>query len=140
MPFGGDGWAKRYGDQPISQFVGAELIAEQWNLSRAELEEFALRSHRLAAEAQDEGRFEREIAPWNGFAADEGIRRGTTAEQMAALQPPDRRRTPDRGPREPDLGRRGRGAGRLRGRRRALRPRAARAVPRARPSSAATRC
>jgi acetyl-CoA C-acetyltransferase len=46
-----------------------------------------LRSHRLAAEAQDEGRFEREIAPWNGFAADEGIRRGTTAEQMAALQP-----------------------------------------------------
>ncbi len=85
--FGGDGWAKRYGDQPISQFVGAELIAERWNLSRAELEEFALRSHRLAAEAQDDGRFVREIAPWNGFAADEGIRRGTTPEQMAALAP-----------------------------------------------------
>ena len=85
--FGGTGWAKRYGDQPISQFVGAELIAERWDLSRAELEELALRSHRLAAEAQDEGRFAREIAAWNGFSADEGIRRGTTREQMAALEP-----------------------------------------------------
>ena len=85
--FGGTGWAKRYGDQPISQFVGAEMIAERWDLSREELEELALRSHQLAAAAQDEGRFTREIAPWNGFAADEGIRRGTTREQMAALAP-----------------------------------------------------
>ena len=85
--FGGTGWAARYGDQPISQFVGAELVAAQWDLGRPELEELALRSHRLAGEAQDDGRFVREIAPWNGFAADEGIRRGTTREQMAALEP-----------------------------------------------------
>jgi acetyl-CoA C-acetyltransferase len=85
--FGGEGWAKRYGDQTISQFVGAELIAEQWGLGRPELEDFALRSHRLAAEAWDDGRFDREVVAWNGFAADEGIRRGTTREQLAALQP-----------------------------------------------------
>ena len=67
--------------------MGAELVAAQWDLGRQELEEFALRSHRLAGEAQDEGRFDREIAPWNGFAADEGTRRDTTREQMAALEP-----------------------------------------------------
>jgi acetyl-CoA C-acetyltransferase len=85
--FGGTGWGARYGEQPISQFVGAELVAAQWDLGRPELEELALRSHRLAGEAQDDGRFVREIAPWNGFAADEGIRRETTREQMAALEP-----------------------------------------------------
>jgi acetyl-CoA C-acetyltransferase len=87
-PFGGSrGWRARYGDQPVSQFHGAEMIAEKWNLSRRDLEEFALESHRRALRAIDEGRFTREIAPWDGLAVDEGPRRDTTLEKMATLKP-----------------------------------------------------
>ena len=53
----------RYGDQEISQFRGAELIAEKWDITREDMEAFALESHRRALQATDEGRFEREIAP-----------------------------------------------------------------------------
>ena len=80
-------WTDRYGDQEISQFAGAELIAEKWDISREEMERFALESHRRAALAQDEGRFTREIAPLNGLDHDEGVRRDTTLERMAGLAP-----------------------------------------------------
>ncbi|MGO4488739.1 acetyl-CoA C-acetyltransferase [Microbacterium sp. 2RAF4] len=80
-------WTDRYGDQEISQFAGAELIAERWDISREEMERFALESHRRAALAQDEGRFIREIAPLNGLDHDEGVRRDTTLERMAGLAP-----------------------------------------------------
>ena len=80
-------WTDRYGDQEISQFAGAELIAEKWDISRDQMEQFALESHRRAALAQDEGRFIREIAPLNGLDHDEGVRRDTTLERMAGLAP-----------------------------------------------------
>ena len=80
-------WTDRYGDQEISQFAGAELIAERWDISREEMERFALESHRRAALAQDEGRFIGEIAPLNGLDHDEGVRRDTTLERMAGLAP-----------------------------------------------------
>lgn len=80
------GWQARYPDQEISQFVGAEMIAEKWNISREEMEQFALESHRRAAHAQDEGRFADEIAPLNGLDHDEGVRRDTSLERMAGLQ------------------------------------------------------
>lgn len=81
------GWRARYGDQEISQFRGAELIAERWGISREEMEQFALESHRRAARAQDEGRFANEIAPLNGLDHDEGVRRDTSLERMAGLAP-----------------------------------------------------
>jgi len=83
----GKGWHERYGDQEISQFRGAQLICEKWGIKRAELEEFALESHRRAIQAIDEGRFEREITPVGGVTADEGPRRDTSLEQMAGLNP-----------------------------------------------------
>jgi acetyl-CoA C-acetyltransferase len=86
LPFG-QGWKERYGDQEISQFRGAQLICEKWGISRAQLEEFALESHRRAIQAIDEGRFEREIATVNGVSVDEGPRRDTSLEKMAALAP-----------------------------------------------------
>jgi acetyl-CoA C-acetyltransferase len=82
-----EGWRKRYGDQEISQFRGAELIAEQWQLSRRQMEEFALESNRRAIAAVDGGVFDPEIVPLNGVARDETPRRGTTLERMSTLQP-----------------------------------------------------
>ena len=83
----GHGWRERYGDQEISQFRGAQLICEQWGIKRPQLEEFALESHRRALRAIDEGRFEREIVPLDGFGQDEGPRRDTSLEKMAGLAP-----------------------------------------------------
>ncbi len=91
-PFSGSiGWRARYGDQEISQFVGAEKIAEKWSVSREEMEQFALTSHERALKAIDEGRFEREILPYTNvdgqeITTDEGPRRGTTLEKMAGLK------------------------------------------------------
>jgi acetyl-CoA C-acetyltransferase len=79
------GWLERYGDQEISQFRSAEMIAERWGLSREDMEAFALESHRRAIEATDDGRFEAEIVPVGGLTVDEGPRRDTSAEKMAAL-------------------------------------------------------
>ena len=74
-PFAGSiGWTKRYGDAPVSQFHGAELIAEKWGLERETMEEFAIVSHERALAAQREGRFDGEIAPIAGVVADEGPR------------------------------------------------------------------
>ncbi len=84
-PFSGSkGWVDRYGTQDVSQFRGAEMIADKWNISREEMERFALESHERALRATAEGRFEREIAPINGVTADEGPRR-TSLEKMATL-------------------------------------------------------
>jgi acetyl-CoA C-acetyltransferase len=83
----GDGWTARYGTQEISQFRGAHLICEKWGIKRADLEEFALESHRRAVQAIDEGRFEREITPIAGVSTDEGPRRDTSMEKMVGLDP-----------------------------------------------------
>ncbi len=74
-PFtGSEGWVKRYGPGEVSQFRGAELIAEKWDISREEMEAFASESHERALRARAEGRFENEIAPLNGLDFDEGPR------------------------------------------------------------------
>ncbi|MDF3305785.1 acetyl-CoA C-acetyltransferase [Rhodococcus sp. T2V] len=84
-PFGGStGWAERYGDQEVSQFHGAELIADKWDISREALERWALQSHERARTAIAEGRFDREIVPVGDFTTDEGPRE-TSLEKMAAL-------------------------------------------------------
>jgi len=87
-PFkGSKGWEARYGTQEVSQFRGAEMIAEKWGISREDMEAFALESHRRAIRAIDEGRFAGEIAPLGDVQSDEGPRRDTSLERMAKLQP-----------------------------------------------------
>jgi acetyl-CoA C-acetyltransferase len=87
-PFAGSvGWRERYGDQPVNQFHGAELIADKWGITREDMERFALRSHQRAARAVDEGRFAREIVCYGDVVHDEGPRRDTTLEKMAGLKP-----------------------------------------------------
>ncbi|MFF2412399.1 acetyl-CoA C-acetyltransferase [Streptomyces sp. NPDC058092] len=87
-PYAGSaGWRARYGDQPVNQFHGAELIAEKWGITREQMEEFALRSHRRAIRAIDEGRFDREIVAYGDVMSDEGPRRDTSLEKMAGLKP-----------------------------------------------------
>ena len=61
------------------------MIAEKWNISREEMEAFALESHERAIRAQDEHRFDKEIVPLGDVSVDEGPRRGTTLEKMAQL-------------------------------------------------------
>ena len=80
------GWFERYGDQEISQFRGAEMIADQWGLSREDNERFALESHRRALHAIDNGYFEKEITEFEGITTDEGPRRDTSAERLAGLK------------------------------------------------------
>ncbi|QOV99317.1 acetyl-CoA C-acetyltransferase [Rhodococcus pyridinivorans] len=85
-PFGGSkGWTERYGSDEVSQFKGAEMIAEKWDLSREELEKWALQSHERAKAAIAEGRFENEIVPFGDATVDEGPRE-TSLEKMASLQ------------------------------------------------------
>ncbi len=81
------GWLDRYGDQEVSQFRSAEMIAEKWDISREDMEEFALESHQRAIRAIDAGHFEGEIAPVGDFAVDETPRRDTSLEKMASLKP-----------------------------------------------------
>jgi acetyl-CoA acyltransferase len=75
----------------IPQGLSAEMIADQWEIPRSELDELALRSHQLAHRATEEGRFEREIVPMqvNGstYVSDQGIRPGTTIEALSELKP-----------------------------------------------------
>ena len=74
-PFSGSaGWQARYGDQEVSQFRGAEMIAEKWSVSREDMEEFAVESHQRALRAQREGRFDGQILSTAGVTADEGPR------------------------------------------------------------------
>ncbi len=86
-PFSGsEGWRARYGTQEVSQFRSAEMIAEKWDISRQDMEQFALESHTRAIRAIDEGRFDREILPYGEVMRDEGPRRDTTLEKMASLK------------------------------------------------------
>jgi acetyl-CoA acyltransferase len=76
-----------------NQGTGAEMIAERWGLSRAQLDEFSLGSHEKAAAAQDAGKFDDQITPvklpdGTVISADEGVRRGSTVEQLAGLKTP----------------------------------------------------
>src|SRR5690349_22707520 len=75
----------------VPQGLSAEMIADQWEIPRSELDELALRSHQRAARATEEGRFEREVVPMqvNGstFVADQGIRPDTTIEALSQLKP-----------------------------------------------------
>jgi acetyl-CoA acyltransferase len=75
----------------VGQGLGAEMIADQWEIPRSELDELALRSHHLAAKATEDGRFERETVPFkvNGstYVADQGIRPDTSLEALAGLKP-----------------------------------------------------
>jgi acetyl-CoA C-acetyltransferase len=83
---GSEGWRARYGDAEISQFTGAEMIAEKWGISREAMEEYSLTSHQRALTAAAEGRFDHEIVPLAGVSADEGPRADSTLEKMAALK------------------------------------------------------
>src|SRR5258707_573353 len=75
----------------VGQGLGAEMIADRWEIPRSELDELAVRSHRLAHQATEEGRFEREIVPMqvNGdtYVTDQGIRPDTNLEALSQLKP-----------------------------------------------------
>jgi acetyl-CoA C-acetyltransferase len=83
-PFAGEGFQRRYPNEP-SQFVGAQMVAEQWDLDRSDLERFAQASHQRAARAWDEGRFDAEVTTVDGIERDEGIRANASLEKMAEL-------------------------------------------------------
>jgi acetyl-CoA C-acetyltransferase len=86
-PFSGSkGWVARYGDQEISQFRGAELVVEHWDISRDAMEQFSAESHERALRAQKDGRFTREIAPYGDVEHDEGPR-APDWEKMRSLRP-----------------------------------------------------
>jgi acetyl-CoA acyltransferase len=84
---GMDNWGpmvgERYPQGLVGQGISAELIAARWDLSRRALDEFAERSHRLAAHSD----FSTEILPVAGISTDETIRPGTTADDLGALKP-----------------------------------------------------
>jgi acetyl-CoA acyltransferase len=94
MPYGPKVLA-RYDDFSFNQGLSAEMIAKKWGFSRTQLDEYSVRSHELAAAAQDRGAFTEQIVPVftddatvpNVIAADEGVRRGTTVEKLAGLKP-----------------------------------------------------
>jgi acetyl-CoA C-acetyltransferase len=87
-PFSGSkGWLERYGDQEISQFRSAQMIADKWDIGREEMEEFALESHRRAVAAIDAGYFDGEIVPLAGVEHDEGPRRTADRDKMRSLPP-----------------------------------------------------
>jgi acetyl-CoA acyltransferase len=75
----------------VPQGISAEMIADKWEIPRSELDEIGLRSHQNAAQATEEGRFEREIVPFsvNGdtYVTDQGIRPDTSLEKLAELKP-----------------------------------------------------
>jgi acetyl-CoA acyltransferase len=92
MPFG-PALLERYDGVVFNQGAGAEMMVERWGLTREQLDEFSLGSHRKAAAAQDAGAFEAEIVPvtlpdGTVVSADEGIRRDTTLEALGALKTP----------------------------------------------------
>jgi acetyl-CoA acyltransferase len=102
---GGDLFSQRYPEGLVSQGVSAELITRKWGLSRDDLDAFAARSHRLAAEAGKSGAFAREMltvaTPDGPITVDETVRPGTTVEDLATLKPAFR--TDELAARFPDL-------------------------------------
>jgi acetyl-CoA acyltransferase len=94
-PFGSQ-MLKRYDNGLVHQGISADLVAQKWGLSRTELDEFSLESHRRAAQATVEGRFRSQIVPivvknedgtTGIFDQDEGIRTDTSLEKLASLKP-----------------------------------------------------
>ncbi len=90
FPFNSKGIEKRYPGIFFSQFTGAELVADRWNLSRDTLDEFSLSSHIKASNATKNGFFKKEILPVNSitgdlFFEDEGIREDTSLEALSSL-------------------------------------------------------
>jgi acetyl-CoA acyltransferase len=90
-PFG-ESFRARYDGVAPNQGIGAEMIAERWKLTRAQLDQYSLGSHEKAAAAQDDGRFDEQIVPvttpdGTRISKDEGIRRGGTLESMGNLKP-----------------------------------------------------
>jgi acetyl-CoA acyltransferase len=75
----------------VPQGISSEMIADKWEIPRSELDEIGMRSHQLAHQATEEGRFEREIVPFqvNGstYVTDQGIRPDTDLEKLAGLKP-----------------------------------------------------
>jgi acetyl-CoA acyltransferase len=91
MPYGPKVLA-RYDDFSFNQGLSAEMIAKKWGFSRTQLDEYSVQSHERAAAAQDSGAFTDQIVPvftdgHTAVVADEGVRRGTTVEKLAALKP-----------------------------------------------------
>jgi acetyl-CoA acyltransferase len=91
MPYGPKVLA-RYPDFGFNQGISAELIAEKWGFSRTRLDEYSVRSHELAAAAQDDRAFDAQIVPVFPAGAepvvvDEGVRRGSTVDKLAGLKP-----------------------------------------------------
>ena len=92
FPFNAKGIEKRYPGTFFSQFTGAELVADKWNLSRSDLDSFALESHIKAANASKTGLFKNEILPLEGnkgsmVTSDEGIRYDASIEGLSGLNP-----------------------------------------------------
>lgn len=86
-PFSGSkGWVDRFGTQEVSQFRGAELIADKWDISRDDMDQLAINSHLRAIAATQEGRFKSEILPIAGVENDEGMRE-PNPEKLASLKP-----------------------------------------------------
>ena len=86
-PFtGSEGWVKRYGDGEVTQFNSAEMIAAKWDISRDDMERFAVESHEKAIRARAEGRFEGEISPVGEVTQDEGPREPNW-EKIRSLPP-----------------------------------------------------
>ena len=90
FPFGPK-MLERYANGLVPQGISAEMIADKWGISRERLDSIALDSHRRAARATDEGRFDTQIVPVETpgglFEHDEGIRRDTSAATLAGLKP-----------------------------------------------------
>jgi len=90
QPYGPKALA-RYDGFVFNQGIGAEMICEKWGISRTQVDDYAVRSHELAAASQDAGVFSDQIVPVVTddavVEADEGIRRGTTAAKLAGLKP-----------------------------------------------------
>ena len=95
LPFDSEGMKERYPGVFFSQFTGAELVAKKWNLSREDLDRFALESHQKAAHATDSKYFDREILPVEGRNAegikdlvmkDEGIRFDASLDKLSGLK------------------------------------------------------
>jgi len=84
---------KLFGDDaPIANVyipmgLTAENVAEQWDVSREEMDRFAQRSQERAVAAQENGFFDREVTPWDGVAKDDGPRASSTLEKLSALEP-----------------------------------------------------
>ena len=95
LPFDSEGMKARYPGVFFSQFTGAELVADKWNLSREDLDKFALESHQKAAQASESKFFDKEIIPIEGknaegindlVMADEGIRFDASLDKLAGLK------------------------------------------------------